>query len=187
MNIFYLNEDPEICAQQHNDKHVVKMCIEYAQLMSTTHRVLDGELWYGRTANGRKIARYLLQDGEMNEAVYKACHVNHPSNKWVRKSANNYEWLYDLWTCLCKEYTHRYNRVHESFRKLELFLMLPPKNLEHKGFSEPTPAMGHYPQCIVENDSITSYRNYYWEAKQDLSVWSKREKPDWWSQREIIV
>ena len=43
MNIFYLNENPELCAQEHNDKHVVKMCIEYAQLLSTAHRVLDGD------------------------------------------------------------------------------------------------------------------------------------------------
>ena len=37
MNIFYLSDDPQICAEQHCDKHVVKMCIEYAQLLSTAH------------------------------------------------------------------------------------------------------------------------------------------------------
>ena len=35
MNIFYLDHDPKICATYHNDKHVVKMIIEYAQLLST--------------------------------------------------------------------------------------------------------------------------------------------------------
>ena len=44
MNVFYLHRDPNICAQMHCDKHVVKMCIEYAQLMSTAHRVIDGEV-----------------------------------------------------------------------------------------------------------------------------------------------
>ena len=100
MNIFYLNENPELCAQEHNDKHVVKMCIEYAQLLSTAHRVLDGELWYGKTVNGRKIARYFLDDGEMNEVLYKASHIRHPSNIWVRDSVQHYEWLYDMWTSL---------------------------------------------------------------------------------------
>jgi hypothetical protein len=47
MNIFYLDEDPKICAQYHCDKHVVKMIIEYAQLLSTAHRVLDGFEGYG--------------------------------------------------------------------------------------------------------------------------------------------
>ena len=45
MNIFLLNENPLLCAEQHCDKHVVKMVIEYAQLMSTAHRYLDGELY----------------------------------------------------------------------------------------------------------------------------------------------
>ena len=59
MNIFYLNNNPKVCAQMHNDSHCSKMIIEYAQLMSTAHRVLDGESYYGKTANGRKIQRWL--------------------------------------------------------------------------------------------------------------------------------
>jgi hypothetical protein len=51
MNIFYLDEDPKICAQYHCDKHVVKMIIEYAQLFSTAHRVLDGFEGYGARIN----------------------------------------------------------------------------------------------------------------------------------------
>jgi hypothetical protein len=35
MNIFYLHNDPETCAIEHVDKHVVKMILEYAQLLST--------------------------------------------------------------------------------------------------------------------------------------------------------
>ena len=54
MNIFYLDRHPKICAEYHCDKHTVKMIIEYAQLMSTAHRVLDGEEYYDKTSNGRK-------------------------------------------------------------------------------------------------------------------------------------
>ena len=45
MNIFYLNYNPKTCAQMHNDSHCSKMIIEYAQLMSTAHRYLDGEFY----------------------------------------------------------------------------------------------------------------------------------------------
>ena len=55
MNIFYLHEDPIQNAKWHVDKHVVKMVTEYAQLLSTAHRVLDGEMYYGKTINGRNI------------------------------------------------------------------------------------------------------------------------------------
>ena len=44
MNIFYLDEDPVKAAQYMCDKHVVKMIVESAQILSTAHRVLDGEL-----------------------------------------------------------------------------------------------------------------------------------------------
>ena len=42
MNIFYLNNDPKVCAELHVDKHVVKMIVEYAQLLSTAKRMIDG-------------------------------------------------------------------------------------------------------------------------------------------------
>ena len=43
MNIFYLDKNFQVNAKLHCDKHVVKMIVEYAQLLSTAHRVLDGE------------------------------------------------------------------------------------------------------------------------------------------------
>ena len=49
MNIFYLHEDPVQNAKWHIDKHIVKMPIEYAQLLSTAHRMLDGWEYYGKT------------------------------------------------------------------------------------------------------------------------------------------
>ena len=38
MNIFHLHEDPKICAEYHCDKHVVKMILETAQMLSTAYR-----------------------------------------------------------------------------------------------------------------------------------------------------
>ena len=42
MNVFFLDKDPKLASEYHCDKHVVKMLIEYAQLMSTAHRVMYG-------------------------------------------------------------------------------------------------------------------------------------------------
>lgn len=184
MNIFYLNENPDLCAKEHLDKHSSKMCVEYAQILSTAHRVLDGHIWFGRSTNGRKVARYFHPNSIMNQELYKAAHINHPSTKWARESLANYCWLYDLWIALCKEYEHRYERVHESYRKLEMPLMLTPDNIPDEPFTQPPPAMKEYPQCIVEGDSIASYRNYYWEAKRPFARWTKRTKPVWWIERE---
>ena len=53
MNIFELHTDPVTCAKMHVDKHVVKMPTEYAQMLSTAHRLLDGQMYEGRTKTGR--------------------------------------------------------------------------------------------------------------------------------------
>jgi len=179
MNVFYLSKNTKHCAMLHCDKHVVKMCIEYAQLLSTAHRVIDGAQYLDRTKAGRKIVRYRLD--EHDDVVYKACHVNHPSAVWTRESYANYMWLHDMWRHLAQEYTHRYGKEHECWRKLGHILSEAPSNIQDRPFTEPPPAMKQYPQCIVEGDSIASYRNYYCEAKAYFARWTNREIPPWFN------
>lgn len=92
MNIFYVHSDPVICAQQHVDKHVVKMILEYAQLMSTAHRILDGVETVGLSKSGRKAKRWVLPD-EREDALYKySCkellcqHMNSETKRLARLS-----------------------------------------------------------------------------------------------------
>ena len=178
MNIFYLSAYEDMCAQMHCDSHCSKMIIEYAQLMSTAHRVLDGEEYYGRTKNNRRIKRWLHPDAELEDTLYKASHINHPSAIWVRQSRANYRWLYHMWTELNTEFMYRYkkNVPHESFRKLQLKLGTEPTNLKEGFFTEPTPAM---PDDVKNESSVVAYRDYYIKYKQHLAKWTKREVPHW--------
>jgi len=176
MNIFYLSSDPSECAKLHNDKHVVKMILEYGQLMSTAHRVLDGKEYYSRTANNRKIKRWLLPD-ERENVMWKASHIKHPSGIWTRASDKNYKWLYSLWFNLLQEYTFRYEKRHSAERMMPYFWVCPIK-IPKGEFTEPTPAMPD--QYKVSEDSIRSYINYYNGAKQHLASWKKRKIPDWY-------
>ena len=106
MNIFYLDNHTHRCAKQHCDKHVVKMIIEYAQLLSTAHRVIDGIEYTDLSKNGRKIKRWkMVKNSNMEETLYKAAMVNHPSAVWVRQSSRHYQWQYRLFMWLCVEYT----------------------------------------------------------------------------------
>ena len=89
MNIFYLSENPRECAEFHCDRHVLKMIIEMGQLMSTAHRVLDGQPYIDKTANGRSIKRWRLSD-ELENVLMKASHINHPSGVWTRTNHENY-------------------------------------------------------------------------------------------------
>ena len=115
MNIFYLDKDAKTSAEMHLDKHCSKMLVEYAQLMSTAHRVLDGTEYYDKNKIGSKIKRWRHE----NDALYKASHVNHPSNVWLRESINNYAFLYEMWCHLHDEFVIRYGKDHMSYVKLK--------------------------------------------------------------------
>jgi hypothetical protein len=179
VNIFYLDHDVRKCAEMHNDKHVVKMILEYAQLLSTAHRVLDGVELIGLSDSGRKKKFWTLGDSR-DYTLYKATHINHPSAVWVRKSAQNYMWLAEMLEVLCGEYTYRYGKVHKVERDglMQLLKNEFPKNLPIAPFTEPTPAM---PDDVkVSGDSIKSYRNYYINNKTHLANWKKRTTPEWY-------
>jgi len=175
VNIFYLSNNPTECAQQHVDKHVVKMILEYGQLMSTAHRVLDGQPFYGKTKNNRNIQRWLLPDSR-EEVIWKASHFNHPSGIWVRQSSSHYIWLYNLWLEMLSEYTHRYSKKHSAERMKKCFSQLP-ENIPHKGWlSDPTPAM---PDEYKASNVIQSYRNFYIGDKKSFATWKNRDTPSW--------
>ena len=185
MNIFYLDHDVKKCAEMHNDKHCVKMILEYAQLLSTAHRILDGTLSTGLTKTGRKKTVYALAD-HRDSILYSATHVNHPSATWVRQSDSNYDWLFSLFQALMDEYTYRYGKVHACTR-LEMALARIPENIPWAPFTEPTPAMPDDvkipkagPRGMLHYDSIASYRNYYIKNKTHLAKWKNRSIPEWY-------
>lgn len=170
MNIFYLSDSPDECASWHIDKHTTKMCIEYAQLLSTAHRLLDGTPHVLTTP--RKKTIWTLPDAR--EAVlYKATHPNHPSCIWTRQSDANYVWLYTLWTSLLTEYTHRYGKVH-GCAKLRDALNAVPTNIPRQPFTEPPAAM---PDACKRATIIESYQEYYRTHKRSFASWKHRNVP----------
>ena len=179
MNIFYVHEDPTTCAQQHVDKHVVKMILEYAQLLSTAHRVLDGVETMGTSKSGRKAKRWVLPD-EREDALYKASHINHPSAKWCRHTLANYNFLFKLWIELMREYHYRYGKIHSSMRLVK-HLRFPPTKISIGEFSAPWRAMpdDYKVDRSVPNYTVESYRAYYNGAKTNMFKWKNRPTPEW--------
>jgi hypothetical protein len=177
MNIFYLDTNPLRAAEQMVDKHVVKMILETAQLLSTAHRLIDGEEYVGASASGRKARRWRLPD-EREDIMYSATHINHPSAVWVRQSNNNYNWLFCHFIGLLNEYTYRYEKQHKcSDPNFIDALRYPPNNIPVGYFTAPTPAM--LDEYKIGVDSLASYRNYYKIGKAHLHSWKKREIPAW--------
>jgi hypothetical protein len=182
MNIFYLSKNPVEAAQMSCDKHVVKMILESAQLLSTCHRVLDGIEYYDKTKNGRKIKRWKHPNKNMETVLYKAGWIKHPSTLWLLESAYNYLWLYQHMMALNEEYKKRYEHTkdHLAIQKLGDLLKHPPKNSKiNKISTDPKPAMPE--ECKVPGDSVQSYRRYYIMKKRRFATWkSPSVMPDWY-------
>ena len=159
MNIFILDKNPITAAQSQCDKHVVKMVLESAQMLSTTHRLLD--------------------DIPDESVFYKAVHQNHPCTIWTRASSSNYQWHLEHWTALCDEYRHRYEKIHKTDRRLRQALGQFPKNLPtgpRTPFALAIGTEGANP-C---NNTVAAYRAYYQTKQQQFNMrWTKRAIPSW--------
>ena len=160
MNIFVLGNSARESAKMHCDKHCVKMILEYSQMLSSAHRVLDGDNCIGF------------------EKLYRVAHKNHPCTIWVRENKKHYRWLFDLWKSLSQEYTLRYGKFHASWTKLNSYLKTTPKNIPDVEWREPPQCM---PDYCKDEDVVKAYRNYYILEKNKFAVWKYSVKPDWYT------
>ena len=152
MNVFYLHEDPRQAARMHIwHKHVVKMILEYAQMLSTAHRILDES---------------------DDDRLYRITHINHPSNVWIRQHESHYAWVYQCMMELGRIYKQRTSKDHLTITKLGSLLCRPPRNITKNTefnkphFTPPPPAMPD--EYKVEGNSLASYLNYYEHKKEIL-------------------
>jgi len=157
MNIFALDENPRLAAEYHNDRHVVKMILETAQMLSTAHRLKGNE----QQTN--------------NENIYKKAYPNHPCTIWVRETSENYIWALQLFIALNQEYEYRFKKTHASLKLLPDFMKLPANLV----LAPRTPFAQAMPDYCKHADSITAYRQYYFVEKGHLFKWTKRDVPEW--------
>lgn len=151
MNIFVLDTDTEKASAYHCDRHCVKMPLETAQMLCTTHHLTG------------------------SDAPYKATHIKHPCNLWLMQSIDNYNWLCELGLSLCAEYTFRYERIH----KCEAIIQWCKENKPNVPQLGITPfALAMPDECKI-GDAVNSYRNYYLTHKRHLWNWKKRATPEW--------
>ena len=152
MNIFVVDEDPVVAAQQLCDKHVVKMILETAQMLCTV-----------ATKQGY-------------DTPYRATHAKHPCTLWAAKSADNWSWLVQHGLAMCAEYTRRYGRTHKSEAVIMWCARLK------MGFPELglTPFAQAMPRQYKNECAVTAYRAYYHGEKGKFATW-KSEVPQWWT------
>lgn len=174
MNIFYTSTDPLICATALDDKRLVKMCLETAQMCSTTVRIIN-----------------LMPDTPaINSLLLAPTHVNHPCNIWARSNLLNLHWLVQHGLHLCREYGARYMKVHDCVAPLYII----NEQLLHKlgGVSENFES--EPPNCArnsslgidctsFSHDTTECYREYLrqrWATDKRAPKWTAPAKqPEW--------
>jgi Pyrimidine dimer DNA glycosylase len=164
MNIFATSPCPVVSAIELDDKRVVKMVLESAQILSTTVYLLSGILYTD---------------------LYRPTHAKHPCTIWACASLKNWEWLYSHMEALCEEYTFRYDKVHKSSFLMEKFL-------QYKSICNLTGDLTPFANCTrseslgVDFRSITdvhyAYKLYMcakYFSNPAKTKWTRRGAPDW--------
>ena len=94
MNIFFLHKDPQWAANALCDKHVPKMLLESAQMLSTA------------------VQKYT----DRIEELYKPAYPNHPMTKWVGFNRDCFRWALENAVFISQEYYKRFSKLHKSSR-----------------------------------------------------------------------
>lgn len=159
MNVFASDPCPVRSAQALANRHVCKMPVETAQLLSTAMR------HYGAT----------------DARLYRSTHAMHRCNVWTRASRSNVIWLVEHGMALSAEYTMRYGRVHKSTTIIELCALMirrvPP--------APSTPHAQAMPEEFQGDCPHTAYRRYLaakyteWESAGRAPHWHHRQPPGW--------
>lgn len=178
MNIFYTDTNPTVAARNMVDRHVVKMILETAQILSTAHRYCDGKPTKVNYVDrrGRKKTKIVLRLNN-DDDYYAATHINHPSTVWARQTSSNYEWLYEHLLALGDEYTFRYGKQHKTIVDRAAILKNLPNNILVDSMTTMPSCMDK--QYILSNDPVINYRNYYIVGKRHIHRWTKRTPPNW--------
>ena len=195
MNIFVLDTCPINSALMACDKHVVKMVLETAQMLSTVardkHGIVGSVRYLDREGNERTKERRIISglgeysgmwEHERNPNVYWDVHHKHPCTLWAGKNPPNWSWLCKHGIALAKEYSFRYEKIHSSEAVIRFIYKsrLGPKGLIFPVFK--TPFAQAMPEQYKHKNAVAAYRSYYRGEKSGFAKWTKRAPPSWWKE-----
>jgi hypothetical protein len=197
MNIFAIHDSPYLAARDQHDRHVIKMTLETAQLLSTAvwHQPWIRNLWSTCHRFDIRPDWDHVESGSLR--LYRSIsNPGHASAVWTRASRANLAWTICHLDGLISEYSRRFGKVHacETIRIsfLPVLAALADvdrvwiRNEERKLIVHPdilALADSHdafavcMPDIYKSSDPIDSYRTFYLEEKifQSNVKWTKCE------------
>lgn len=182
MNLFFLDRDLDKCAEYHIDRHVGKMQLEAAQLL-TMALWTDKYIGYApRKLNSDELK--IIKEHKKNEPSiekrtftrYLPTHENHPCSIWVRSSLEHFYWTVCYVNALNSECVWRGYKSHAS---CDVVNSMPiPTSIPDIGWTDPPLCM---PDKFHGPDTVEAYRKFYIDDKASFASWKRRGEPHWWS------
>jgi hypothetical protein len=169
MNIFLPSPTPYNSVIALDDKRIVKMVLETAQLLCTAVHLSD-ELEEFRDLE-----------------LYKATHINHPCNKWTRETMDNWRYLFQYFIAICNEYHFRYDKIHASYEKLyrpltiiDCFLYERKYHfMAHTSFVNCTKNPEYDFTHLPVHEAYKEVLKYKWCHDKRKPTWTNRQRPTW--------
>ena len=191
MNIFILNKSPILAARDHCNKHVVKMILESAQMLSTAHWINWQRMLQPELQPGEKLQDWLRVNVHKDlQPTWKMTHAHHPCTQWAARCWGNYTWLSLHGMELCREYEHRYGRTHKSLEVHRWLNRVIPPTFETttEVATATTPFAIAMPEKYhVADNAVESYRSYYMGEKAHFAKWPADRVPVWWQPTSYLT
>lgn len=157
MQLFILDKDPGVAVQYLADCHVVKMCLETAQILSALLMI-----------EGHSLLPGLPKPQNLTHPVIRAIDTN---NKKLFVALYNYK--------LQLEYTHRFNKTHAYRYLVPYYREILCKDNTSYDCSGLAAVFKDF--TTDKEDLIQAHRDYYRHKKQLINKWkyTKRKEPAW--------
>jgi hypothetical protein len=162
VNVFVCHPDPSIASQMLADRHVVKMTVETAQVLSAVAQ-LSGVKWTG---------------------MYRLTHKHHPVVRAALDQPGYLAWVVSHGMSLGEEYTFRYGKTHSSHEQIIQFIREWHRDIATYW------DLKVFPQCLPEGlrvvgDPVQGYRNHLtakYTSWGESARWKVRGPPTWFHQ-----
>ena len=164
MNIFVTDENPLIAAKHLDDRRVIQMILEAAQMMTSA-----------LVANGIAV----------EDLQYKPTHKNHPCTVWAGESWVNFLWVREWARMMNEQYKRVSGKDHVSFqaiREMPEFVNILP-DIEQTPFRNCTSDCKHIKSITkaYRTQMCLKWARDSFNLKPHLRPkWTYNETPDFW-------
>lgn len=154
MNIFCTDRDAGLSASYLDDKRVIKMVLETAQLLSSA-----------------------IRSHGINEG-YRISHLNHPCAKWTRASRQHFLWLVEHGKALNRTYYKAYGKTHQAVYVIDECLEYASV-IPDNGWTDWPNCTDDKVSDIPITDLYRNYMNRKWNNDDFVVTWKNRPIPEW--------